>query len=132
MRSQLAKAEGVEDVEVDYDKRLATVKVKPGTDPEQVVASLGGKYKGELKITKRGPGVARQYLYMAVLRQLKEQPIFRAWYDAKVKRDGGLTEKALTALMRKLAGALWWVARGHAFDPSRLFDTSRLSLATSE
>ncbi len=91
-----------------------------------------GKYKGQLKITKRGPGMARQYLYMAVLRQLKDQPIFRAWYEAKVQRDGGLTEKALTALMRKLAGALWWVARGHAFDPSRLFDTSRLSLATSE
>ena len=89
-----------------------------------------GKYQGQLKITKRGPGVARQYLYMAVLRLLKDQPIIRAWYEKKVRRDGGLTEKALTALMRKLARALWWVARGQAFDPSRLFDTSRLSLAT--
>ena len=91
-----------------------------------------GKYKGQLKITKRGPGVARQYLYMAVLRQLKDQPIVRSWYEKKVQRDGGLTEKALTALMRKLARALWWVAQGNAFDPSRLFDTSRLSPATSE
>ena len=34
---------------MDYNAGTATVMVKPGTDPEKVVASLSGKFKGELK-----------------------------------------------------------------------------------
>lgn len=36
--------------------------------------------------------------------------------------------KAVTAVMRKLALALWHVAQGDAFDASKLFDTARLQL----
>ena len=88
-----------------------------------------GKYKGQLKITKRGPGVARQWLYLAVLRLLKKDAVMRAWYERKVARDGGLKMKALIALMRKLVGALWHVARGESFDSRKLFDVRRLNLA---
>lgn len=88
-----------------------------------------GKYKGLLKITKRGPGAARQWLYLAVLRLLKSDAVMQAWYERKVARDGGVKMKALTALMRKLAGALWHVARGEAFDSRKLFDVRRLNLA---
>lgn len=86
-----------------------------------------GKHQGQLKITKRGPARARQYLYLAVLRWLQREPLIAAWYQAKVQRDGGhLKGKALVALMRKLAKALWHVARGQAFDADQLFDRQAL------
>ena len=88
-----------------------------------------GKLKGQLRITKRGSSVARQWLYFAVLRLLKKDAVMRAWYERKIQRDGGLKMKALIALMRKLAGALWHVARGQAFDSRKLFDVRRLNLA---
>jgi hypothetical protein len=80
-----------------------------------------GKYKGELKITKRGPGICRFYLYMAVLRLIVHEPVIRDWYNRKVARDGGTVKnKAIIALMRKLVKALWHVARGEPFDPLKL------------
>lgn len=88
-----------------------------------------GKYKGQLRITKRGSSVARQWLYLAVLRLLKKDAVLQAWYERKIARDGGVKMKALVALMRKLVGALWHVARGEAFDSRKLFDVRRLKLA---
>lgn len=89
-----------------------------------------GKHKGELKITKRGPAPVRQGLYMASLRLLQKDAIVRAWYERKVAREAGrYKKKAVVAVMRKLIKALWWVARGEAFDASKLFDTKRLGLA---
>ena len=51
-----------------------------------------------------------------------------AWYQHKVKRDGGLKRKAIVALMRKLAMALWHVARGETFDSRKLFNARTLGL----
>ena len=48
----------------------------------------------------------------------------------KVKRDGGLKGKAVTALMRKLALSLWHVAQGKRFDTSKLFDARALGIET--
>ena len=87
-----------------------------------------GKHKGKLRITKRGSGSARMYLYMAVLRLVNGNAIIKAWYNKKIIRDGGIKMKALVAIMRKLAGALWHVGRGAEFDASLLFDTSRLAI----
>lgn len=87
-----------------------------------------GKHKGQLRITKRGSGSARMYLYMAVLRLVKSNAIIRAWYQKKITRDGGIKMKALVAIMRKLAGALWHVGQGSKFDASKLFDTTRLAI----
>ncbi len=90
-----------------------------------------GEHKGQLKITKRGPALARRYLYLAVLRLLQREPHFKAWYLRKVDREGGKRkQKAVVALMRKLASALWHVARGQEFDPTKLFDVQRLGIAT--
>lgn len=107
--------------------------------PQALVKSLGLNLKerssGEkqnrgLHITKRGSGTARMYLYMASLRLIQHDPVVRAWYAKKVKRDGGRAKvKAVVAVTRKLALALWHVARGEAFDASKLFDTRRLSLS---
>lgn len=87
-----------------------------------------GKSDGGLHITKRGPSMARLYLYLAVLRLLQRDRVVRAWYAKKVARDGGRTLKALTALMRKLAMGLWHVARGADFRSTMLFDATRLQL----
>jgi transposase len=87
-----------------------------------------GKYKGRLKLTKRGSSRARQYLWLATCRWLQKDRIARAWYEAKLARDGGRRAKAVTALMRKLAKALFHVARGAPFDSTKLFDVSRLRL----
>jgi transposase len=81
-----------------------------------------GKHKGQLKITKRGPGVSRHYLHFAAMRQVYYDPIVQQWYQGKVRRDGGLTGKAMVAVMRKLAKALWHVARGEPFDSGKLFN----------
>ena len=91
-----------------------------------------GKKKGGLHITKRGPGVVRLFLYLAALRLLKDNPVVRAWYAKKVKRQGGRAKsKAVVAIMRKLVLALWSVAHGEVFDATKLFDTSRLKLTTA-
>lgn len=88
-----------------------------------------GKQKGPLHITKRGPGVARLFLYLAALRMIQREPICRAWYAKKVQRQGGqLKSKAVVALTRKLAKALWHIARGATFDAALLFDTTRLDI----
>lgn len=87
-----------------------------------------GKHRGQLHISKRGSSRARQALYFAVLRLIKNDEVFRAWYTDKKQRDGGLSMRAIVALMRKLASALWHVGRGAQFDSSKLFDTKKLGL----
>lgn len=86
-----------------------------------------GKHKGRVKITKRGPSLARKYHYFAALRWLYKDPIIARWYRNKVRRDGGLKAKAIVAIMRKLTLALWHVARGEVFDSRKLFDQRPLS-----
>jgi transposase len=87
-----------------------------------------GKHQGQLKITKRGPGLARKYLYLAALRLIQNDPIVQCWYQRKVQRDGGHKGKAIVAIMRKLAKSLWHVARGRAFDSQALFNVRALQL----
>lgn len=90
-----------------------------------------GKYQGRLQITKQGSGRARQYLWLAVYRWRQRDPVAQAWYEAKVKRDGGSKARAVVGLMRKLVKALYHVARGEPFDSRKLFDVQRLKVATS-
>lgn len=106
--------------------------------PQAMVKAVGlnlrerssGKKKGGLHITKRGSGVARLYLWMAALRLIQTDRVVKAWYAKKVKRQGGQAKaKAVVAVMRKLALALWHVARGKDFDAEKLFDIRRLGLA---
>lgn len=91
--------------------------------------SSGESKKGGLHITKRGPGIVRMMLYMAVLRLIQTDDVVSAWYARKVARMGGEQKtKAIVAIMRKLAGALWHVARGSGFDSRKLFDAERLGV----
>jgi transposase len=89
-----------------------------------------GERIGKLSITKRGSGQTRQLLYMAVLRLLNSDPIVVAWYRERKAYKAGLPIKAIVAVMRKLARALWHVARGETFDAKKLFDVRRLDLSS--
>jgi transposase len=94
-----------------------------------LVIHQSGKHIGELKISKRGPGRARHYLYYATLRLIQQNALFKAWYSKKIRRLGEkMKGKAIVALMRKLAQSLWHVGRGSTFDSSKLLDARRLKL----
>ena len=75
-----------------------------------------------MKITKRGPGVARHYLYFAALRLIRRDPEIRRWYQARIQRPGAMRGKSVIAVMRKLAQGLWHVARGERFEAGKLFN----------
>lgn len=81
-----------------------------------------GKHKGRLKITKRGPAVARFYLYFAALRLIGNEPVVAKWFKAKTARAGAIKGKQVVELMRKLAKALWHQAHGHLFQAEKLFN----------
>jgi len=87
-----------------------------------------GNHKGQLKITKRGPGIVRKYHYFTALRWLYQDPVIAQWYRNKVRRDGDHKGKAIVAVMRKLALALWYVAHGEAFDTRKLFNVRALGI----
>lgn len=92
----------------------------------RVVHDSGTKKSG-LHLSKRGPGIARLFLYMAALRLIQKDEVVKAWYAAKVQRLGGRAKTpAVVAVMRKLALALWHVGQGSRFDATRLFDAQRL------
>jgi transposase len=90
-----------------------------------------GEKSGRITITKRGPGLVRQVLYLFALRMLMQSTAVCAWY----KRRRGYTEdskrRAVVAVMRKLVRALFHVARGEAFDAGKLFDLRRLDLGAA-
>lgn len=135
-----AQKKSIEDMSAVTGKATAAVLVKGGGDPTefsspaQWVKGLGlnlkerssGKHKGKLKITKRGSGQARRWLYYVVLRLIQKDAVIKAWYERKVVRDGGVKMKALIAIMRKVAAGLWYVAQGKGFDARKLFDVKRL------
>lgn len=87
-----------------------------------------GTHKGQLRITKRGSGIARMYLYLATLRLINKDAVVNAWYQKKLQRDGKVKMKAIIAIMRKLASALWYVGQGAKFDSSKLFNVQKLTV----
>jgi transposase len=77
-----------------------------------------GQYHGQLKLSKRGSATARKYLYLAALRLIQKDPVIAQWYQAKA--DPKVKMKTVIACLRKLAKALWHVARGERFDARKL------------
>ena len=83
-----------------------------------------GKHQGKLKITKRGPSLARRWLFFAALRTIQKAPV-RRWYEAKKHKDQDRGMGAVVGVMRKLALAVFAVAaRGEEFSVDRLFPGS--------
>lgn len=94
--------------------------------------SSSGERQGRgVHITKRGPGVARKYLYLLALRTVKDDEVVRAWYQRRRSFVAEDKRSAVVAVMRKLVRGLWHVARGAAFDATKLFDVRRLGVVTA-
>lgn len=96
-----------------------------------------GKRKGELAITKRGPSLARKFLFFWALRASKQGPV-RIWYHGyqRVGRSGSRNSehrkiKGLIAIMRKLCRSLWHVCNHDAaFDYRKVFPGEPLQKRT--
>ena len=75
-----------------------------------------GIWKGKLKISKRGFGAVRHWMYLAAMRQVRSEPV-RSWYLAKRQKDQGHGKGALVGIMRRLGRAVYAVGTsGQAFD----------------
>ena len=86
-----------------------------------LVENSSGTYQGRLRISKRGSARTRQWLYFAVLRLVQKCGV-RPWYEAKKSHDEEDARRALVAVMRKLAMALYYVGvHDEEFQPRRLF-----------
>jgi transposase len=86
-----------------------------------------GLYQGKLKITKRGFGQVRRWLYFAALRLIVQGPV-RRWYQRKKAKDGERAKRAVVGVMRKLALALYAVgAQEEEFCSRRLFPGRRVA-----
>ena len=86
-----------------------------------LVERSSGIHQGKLHISKRGSARTRQWLYFAALRQAQKCGV-RPWYEAKKARDPEDARRAVVAVMRKLAVALYHVGvKGEEFRPQRLF-----------
>jgi transposase len=86
-----------------------------------------GTHRGRLAISKRGPSVARFYLYYAALRLIAQEPVVARWFQIKTARPGAVKGKQVVELMRKLAKALWHQARGQRFSPDQLFNLAAVA-----
>jgi transposase len=90
-----------------------------------------GEHRGQLHITKRGPGAVRHALYMFTLRMIESSAIVRAWYKRRRGYTEGTKRRAVVAVMRKLVRAMFHVAKGAEFDAAKLFDMRRLDVETT-
>lgn len=80
-----------------------------------------GTYQSALRISKRGQPQVRHWLYLASIR-LVQQAGVQQWYRGKKAKDGTAAKRALVAVMRKLALALYHLAVAQTpFDSRRLF-----------
>lgn len=80
-----------------------------------------GKYQGKLRITKRGPALARRWIYFAALRYAQQGEV-RDWFQAQKSARGTGGKRAVIGIARKLALALHAVAtRQEPFEIARLF-----------
>jgi transposase len=86
-----------------------------------------GTHQGRLAITKRGPSLARFYLYFAALRLIAHDPVVARWFQIKTARPGAIKGKQVVELMRKLAKGLWHQAHGQRFSADKLFNLAAVA-----
>jgi transposase len=86
-----------------------------------LVERSSGRFKGQLRISKRGQRLTRKWMYFGALRWMRDAAVKR-WTIPKKARDGGKGSRAMVGVMRRLALAAWHVAvSGEEFDVRRLF-----------
>jgi transposase len=102
---------------------------------DQVVAYAGleprthdsGRFAGQRRLSKRGPGALRHALYMATLVAVRFRPEWQVRYQRLLDR-GRAKKEALTILSRKLLTVIYHLLRtGASYDPAAI---NRVSPAT--
>lgn len=106
-----------------YEKAagLNLVESSSGTDPNS-------PDKVHRRISKRGAGIVRKYLFLAAMRLVQTDPICKAWYQRRRSFTADQKTKAIIAVERKLCRSLFHVSRGERFDANKLFDAPRLGI----
>lgn len=88
-----------------------------------------GTEKGAMHLTKRGPALVRQLVYLAALRWIGSDPVAKAWYVGRKTHQQDQKTSAVVAVMRKLLIGLYRVGKyDEEFDSTKLFDMRRLEL----
>jgi transposase len=72
-----------------------------------------GKYRGKLRISKRGRPLMRKLLYLAALSDVRKGGVMHAWYQQALNR-GMQKTKALVAVSRKLLVLIFALVRNHS------------------
>ena len=95
---------------------------------DQVIAYAGleprthdsGRFAGQKRLSKRGPGALRHALYLAALVAVRYRPEWRDRYQRLLAR-GRAKKEALTILSRALLKIIYHLLRtGAAYDPARV------------
>jgi transposase len=100
---------------------------------DQVIAYAGleprthesGRFAGQKRLSKRGPGALRHALYLAALVAARYRPEWRERYRRLLDR-GRAKKEALTILSRSLLKIIYHLLRtGASYDPTRVFPSER-------
>lgn len=100
---------------------------------DQVIAYAGleprtqdsGRYAGQKRLSKRGPGALRHALYLAALVAARYRPEWRQRYRHLLER-GRAKKEALMILSRSLLKVVYHLLRtGASYDPARVFPSER-------
>jgi transposase len=147
LRARLAELEAAIAEAVEQDEETGHLQEIPGIGPQnaatiraelldvsrfssvgQVIAYAGleprtmqsGRYTGQKKLSKRGPGALRHALYLAVLVAVRHRAEWRTRYERLLAR-GRAKKEALTILSRSLLKVIYHLLRtGTAYDPACL------------
>ncbi len=107
----------------------------------QVVAYAGldltvkesGKWKGQMKLSKRGSGRLRRLLYMAALVSLRLKGSAFGAYYRELKRRGLKGRSALLAVMRKLLITAYSLLKsGGTYEPTRVWAGAKTAMKELE
>jgi transposase len=100
---------------------------------DQVIAYAGleprthesGRFAGQKRLSKRGPGALRHALYLAALVAARCRGEWRTRYQRLLNR-GRTKKEALTILSRSLLKVIYHLLRsGASYDPARVFPSER-------
>jgi transposase len=81
---------------------------------------MSGKYKGQIKLSKRGDATLRKYLYLATITLVGTNPVFRQMHENNVQIKQMKKQQSLFKLLGKMARILVGIVqRGEAFLPEK-------------
>lgn len=89
-----------------------------------------GKFKGQIKISRRGRSAIRHVLNKICLSLVQRKRLFGPYYHRKKDDDRMPGDKAMTCVMRKFLKMLYgWSQSGQQFDQVRVFQQKQNVMA---